>query len=119
VERNEQDAIIVHGTMCLLRRAAMDSVGGWSSDTICEDSDLGLSILARGWTAHYTRTRYGWGLLPNDFEGFRKQRHRWTFGGMQIVAKHIGNMVRGRVLTSEQRRTYLVGWLNWMGAETV
>jgi hypothetical protein len=28
-------------------------------------------------------------------------------------------MIRGRVLTSEQRRTYMVGWLNWMGAETV
>ncbi len=119
VERNEKDAIIVHGTMCLLRRAAMESAGGWSSDTICEDSDLGLAILERGWTAHYTRTRYGWGLLPNDFEGFRKQRHRWTFGGMQIVAKHAGSMLRGRILTSEQRRTYLVGWLNWMGAETV
>jgi exo-beta-1,3-glucanase (GH17 family)/cellulose synthase/poly-beta-1,6-N-acetylglucosamine synthase-like glycosyltransferase len=120
VERNEQDAIIVHGTMCLMRRAAMDDAGGWSSDTICEDSDLGLAILERGWTAHYTRTRYGWGLLPNDYDGFRKQRHRWTFGGMQIIAKHVGAMLRGGgVLTPEQRRVYLIGWLNWMGAETV
>lgn len=119
VERNEQNAIIIHGTMCLLRRAAMDDAGGWSSETICEDSDLGLAILERGWQAHYTRTRYGWGLLPNDYEGFRKQRHRWTFGGMQIVAKHVRTMLRGGELTPDQRRTYLIGWLNWMGAETV
>src|ERR1700691_872118 len=54
VQRNEVNAIIVHGTMCLIRRAALDSVGGWSSDTIVEDSDLGIAILARGWLAHYT-----------------------------------------------------------------
>ncbi len=44
VQRNELNAVIVHGTMCLIRRAAMDMAGGWSSDTICEDSDLGLAI---------------------------------------------------------------------------
>src|SRR5438309_6704110 len=31
VQRNEANAIIVHGTMCLIRRAAMDMAGGWSS----------------------------------------------------------------------------------------
>jgi exo-beta-1,3-glucanase (GH17 family)/cellulose synthase/poly-beta-1,6-N-acetylglucosamine synthase-like glycosyltransferase len=120
VERNEANAIIVHGTMCLLRRAALEDAGGWSSDTICEDSDLGLAVLERGWVAHYTRRRYGWGLLPDGYEAFRKQRHRWAFGGVQIMMKHIPSFFRGRTrLSSEQRRTYLVGWMNWMAAETV
>ena len=48
VQRNEANAIIVHGTMCLIRRAAMDMAGGWSSDTICEDTDLGLDDPAAG-----------------------------------------------------------------------
>ncbi len=64
VQRNESNAIIVHGTMCLIRRAALDAVGGWSSDTICEDTDLGLTLLEHGWHAHYTNRRYGHGLLP-------------------------------------------------------
>src|SRR5580704_5496691 len=68
VERNEFNAIIVHGTMCLLRRTAMAAAGGWSSDTICEDSDLGLSIMELGWRVHYTNRRYGWGLLPQDYQ---------------------------------------------------
>ena len=42
VQRNEANAIIVHGTMCLIRRAALVAAGGWSSDTIVEDTDLGL-----------------------------------------------------------------------------
>ena len=54
VQRNEFNAIIVHGTMCLIRRSAMDMAGGWSSDTICEDTDLGLTIQQQGWLTHYT-----------------------------------------------------------------
>src|SRR5215510_5586462 len=59
VQRNEANAIIVHGTMCLVRRSALDAAGGWSSDTICEDTDLGLAIIEQGWATLYTRRRYG------------------------------------------------------------
>ncbi|MGZ8417755.1 MAG: glycosyltransferase, partial [Methyloceanibacter sp.] len=49
VERNEVNAIVVHGTMCLIRLEALLAAGNWSSDTIVEDTDLGLSLLERGW----------------------------------------------------------------------
>src|SRR5712671_1686700 len=77
VQRNEFNSIIVHGTMCLIRRAAMDMAGGWAGDTICEDTDLGLAIIEQGWLTHYTNHRYGHGLLPDTYEAFKKQRHRW------------------------------------------
>ncbi|MBV8698835.1 MAG: glycosyltransferase, partial [Bradyrhizobium sp.] len=76
VQRNEENAIIVHGTMCLIRRAAMEMAGGWAGDTICEDTDLGLAIIEQGWLTHYTNHRYGKGLLPDTYEAFKKQRHR-------------------------------------------
>lgn len=120
VERNESNAIIVHGTMCLIRRAAMDAVGGWSSDTICEDSDLGLAIVEHGWLTHYTNRRYGHGLLPDTFEAFKKQRHRWAYGGFQIIKKHWRRFLPGGSrLTPEQRRDFALGWLNWLGAESL
>jgi len=120
VQRNEANAIIVHGTMCLIRRAAMDMAGGWSSDTICEDSDLGLAIQELGWTTHYTNTRYGAGLLPDTYEAFKKQRHRWAYGGLQIVKKHWRRFLPGSSrLTPDQKREYGLGWLNWLGAESL
>ena len=120
IQRNENNAIIVHGTMCLIRRAAIENVGGWSSDTIVEDTDLGLAMLERGWRALYTNRRYGWGLLPDTYEAYRKQRHRWAYGGAQIVKKHWRSFLPGtNVLTKEQRRDFAVGWLNWLGAESV
>lgn len=120
VERNEANAIIVHGTMCLIRREALVSAGGWSSDTIVEDTDLGLSLLERGWRAHYTQTRYGWGLLPCDFAAYKRQRHRWAYGGMQLIKKHWRAFLPGRSrLTPQQRSQYLFGWLTWLGAESL
>jgi exo-beta-1,3-glucanase (GH17 family)/cellulose synthase/poly-beta-1,6-N-acetylglucosamine synthase-like glycosyltransferase len=119
VERNEANAIIMHGTMCLIRRAALEEAGGWSSDTICEDTDLGLAILERGWRAHYTTTRYGWGLLPQDYAAFKAQRHRWATGGVQIIKKHWRSLLPGsHRLDVAQRREFALGWLGWVGAET-
>src|SRR5258707_2011734 len=120
VQRNEANAIIVHGTMCLIRRAAMDMVGGWAGDTICEDTDLGLAIIEHGWLTHYTNHRYGHGLLPDTYEAFKKQRHRWAYGGFQIVKKHWRRFLpRASRLTPDQRREFSLGWLNWLGAESL
>jgi exo-beta-1,3-glucanase (GH17 family)/cellulose synthase/poly-beta-1,6-N-acetylglucosamine synthase-like glycosyltransferase len=120
VQRNEANAIIVHGTMCLIRRAAMDMAGGWAGDTICEDTDLGLAIIEHGWTTHYTNHRYGHGLLPDTYEAFKKQRHRWAYGGFQIVKKHWRRFLPGASrLTPDQRREFALGWLNWLGAESL
>jgi cellulose synthase/poly-beta-1,6-N-acetylglucosamine synthase-like glycosyltransferase len=120
VQRNEVNAIIVHGTMCLIRRAAMDMAGGWAGDTICEDTDLGLAIQEHGWLTHYTNHRYGRGLLPDTYEAFKKQRHRWAYGGFQIVKKHWRRFLPGASrLTRDQKREFSLGWLNWLGAESL
>ena len=60
VQRNEVNAIVVHGTMCLIRRSALEAAGGWSSDTICEDTDLGLTMLELG----YARALHQQALRP-------------------------------------------------------
>jgi exo-beta-1,3-glucanase (GH17 family)/cellulose synthase/poly-beta-1,6-N-acetylglucosamine synthase-like glycosyltransferase len=120
IQRNEFNAVIMHGTMCLIRRAALEAVGGWSSDTIVEDTDLGLTILEHGWTAHYTNRRYGHGMLPDTFEAYKRQRHRWAFGGSQLVRKHWRKLLPwADGLTREQKREYGFGWLNWLGSDLI
>jgi cellulose synthase/poly-beta-1,6-N-acetylglucosamine synthase-like glycosyltransferase len=104
----------------LVRRAALEAAGGWSSDTICEDTDLGLTLLELGWQAHYTSRRYGHGLLPDSFEAYKKQRHRWAYGGFQILRKHWRRFLPGGSrLTRDQKREFALGWLNWLGAESL
>lgn len=115
VQRNEDDAIIQHGTMCMVRRSALDRVGGWGTDTIVEDTELGLRLFEAGYRALYTVRRYGRGLLPDTFKAFKTQRFRWAFGATQIIRKHWSHMApHARTLTPAQKFHFLTGWALWL-----
>ena len=114
VQRNEDNAIVAHGTMLLLRRTAFEAVGGWLTDTITEDTELGLRLLEAGWSSQYTNRRYGHGLLPDNYNAFKTQRHRWAYGATQIIRKHWREMLPGAPnLKREQKRQFVLGWSYW------
>lgn len=115
VDRNEENAIVVHGTMVLVRLSAMLEVGGWGTDTIVEDSELGLRLFEAGYTAHYTNRRYGFGLLPDTIEAFKTQRHRWAYGAIQILKKHWREFKPSSTsLTPRQKHKFITGWFFWL-----
>jgi cellulose synthase/poly-beta-1,6-N-acetylglucosamine synthase-like glycosyltransferase len=115
IDRNEENAIVVHGTMVLVRRSAMMEVGGWGTDTIVEDSELGLRLFEAGYVAHYTNRRYGYGLLPDTIEAFKTQRHRWAYGAIQILKKHWREFKPSAAsLTPSQKRKFVTGWFFWL-----
>jgi len=115
VQRNEDNAIIAHGTMLLVRRSAFEAVGGWTTDTITEDTELGLRLFRAGWQALYTTRRYGRGLLPDTYAAFQTQRERWAYGAVQIIRKHWRSMLpAGRELTTAQKFHFLTGWTLWL-----
>ena len=58
--------------------------------------------------------------LPRDYHAFKTQRHRWAAGGVQIVRKHWKRFLPGTsFLYHDQKQEYLLGWLSWLGAETI
>ncbi len=115
VQRNEDNAIVAHGTMLLIRRAAFDAVGGWTTDTITEDTELGLRLLRAGYEALYTNRRYGRGMLPDSFRAFRSQRDRWAYGAVQIMRKHWRAMLPGNPsLSAGQKFQFAAGWSFWL-----
>lgn len=118
--RNEYNAIIFCGTMGLIRKSALQEVGGWDEWCITEDAEASLRILKRGYKSLYVKHSYGHGLMPYTFEGLKKQRFRWCFGGIQILKKHWGALMPWAPkldpqnhLTASQRYFYLVGGLQW------
>lgn len=115
IERNEENAIVVHGTMVMVRLSAMIEVGGWGTDTIVEDSELGLRLFEAGYVAHYTNKRYGYGLLPDTFEAFKVQRHRWAYGAIQILKKHWREFKpSAKKLNERQKKKFITGWSFWL-----
>jgi glycosyltransferase involved in cell wall biosynthesis len=112
--RHPRNAIIQHGTMCLVRAQALRRLR-WSEDCLCEDTELGLRLLLEGWRAVYVQRVLGTGLLPQDFVAYARQRKRWAQGAMQILRKHVGALVGPSPLSLGQRYHFLAGWLPWLG----
>ena len=115
VERNEHNAIIQHGTMTIVCRAALAEVGGWSEWCITEDTELGLKLFEAGYEAAYIPQSLGSGLMPDSLEAFMTQRYRWVYGAMQILKRHAQSIFLGRTrLSWAQRYQFLCGWLPWI-----
>ena len=115
VERNEQNAIIQHGTMTIVRRDALEKVGGWSIWSITEDTELGLKLFEAGYSAAYIPQSLGKGLTPDTLGAFMTQRYRWVYGAMQIMKRHAGAIFLGsKKLRWGQRYHFLSGWLPWI-----
>ena len=118
--RNERNAIIFAGTMGLIRKSVLEEIGGWDEWCITEDAEASLRILKKGYQSLYINRSFGSGMMPINFEGLKKQRFRWCFGGIQILKKHWEALMPwahwvdpANKLTLAQRYYYLVGGLGW------
>lgn len=116
--RNERNGAIFGGTMGLIRRSGLESVGGWDEWCITEDAELSLRLLRVGGRGVHVDQTFGRGLMPLTFEALKRQRFRWCFGGIQILRMHWRSLLPGRRtadnrLTLAQRWAYLVGGLQW------
>jgi Glycosyl transferase family group 2 len=116
--RNEHDGAIFAGTMGLIRRSALEQLGGWDEWCITEDAELSLRLLRAGWSGLHIDESYGYGVMPLTFEALKSQRYRWCFGGIQLFRMHWRSLFSrssaGR-LSAAQRWAYLCGAIQWYG----
>jgi cellulose synthase (UDP-forming) len=88
----------------MLRRAALDDIGGFSRKTIIEDMETSLMLHRRGWKSAYHPKAVAFGLSPGSASAFHVQRQRWAQGSMQILKKLNPLFLPG--LTPAQRAHY-------------
>ncbi len=78
-----------------------------------------MRVLKAGWSGLYIPRTFGRGVVPPTFAGLNTQRHRWCFGGMQILRLHWRSLMPwdrspDNHLTIAQRRDYLMACLSWL-----
>ncbi|HET6399135.1 MAG TPA: glycosyltransferase family 2 protein [Candidatus Thermoplasmatota archaeon] len=110
--RNEQNSIIFCGTMGILRRKALEDVGGFAEDQVCEDADISVRLACKGWNSLYVDKTFGRGLMPAVFDAYRKQFHRWAFGNVRIFLARAPMVIRSR-MSLRRKIDYLVSNLHW------
>lgn len=87
---------VVPGAVGAWRRAALDAVGGYPTDTLAEDQDLTIAVQRAGWTVAYDTQAVAWTEAPESFRALSKQRFRWAYGTLQCLWKHRGIWREGK-----------------------
>jgi len=101
---------VVPGAIGAWRRDHLMRSGGFSADTLAEDQDMTLSVLASGFRVVYEPRAIAYTEAPPTVRIFLAQRFRWVYGAMQCFWKH-----RGEAFNVRQRGLGLYAAIPNMG----
>ena len=73
------------GSCAVLRRTALDQIGGIAVETVTEDAHTSLRMQMNGWNTAYINIPQAAGLATESLGGHVKQRIRWARGMIQIM----------------------------------
>jgi len=79
---------VVPGAGGAWRKRAIQEVGGFSDDTLAEDTDLTLAIRRLGYCVRYDDEAIAYTEVPEKTAALMQQRFRWLFGTLQSAWKH-------------------------------
>jgi cellulose synthase (UDP-forming) len=92
------------GSCAVLRRSALDDVGGIAHETVTEDAHTSLRMQMKGWSTAYINIPQAAGLATERLSAHVRQRIRWARGMVQILRTDNPLFTRG--LTFAQRLCY-------------
>ena len=92
------------GSCAVLRRSALEAIGGFQTQTVTEDAHTAMELHARGFLSVYLREPLAAGLATETYASHVKQRMRWARGMAQILRIDCPLLKRG--LTLPQRLNY-------------
>jgi len=99
----------VSGVVVAFRRAALQRIGFWHSDTATDDIDISWRLQLEHWDIRYEPNALCWILMPETYRGLWRQRLRWARGGAEAALRYGRSMCRWR-----KRRMWLVLAEYWL-----
>jgi cellulose synthase (UDP-forming) len=99
------------GSCAVLRRHALDQIGGFATGSVTEDLQTSIHLHRKGFASVYHAESLAFGIAPATVIPFLKQRLRWGQGAMQAL-RTVGIWF-GRGLTFPQRVNYLATVLTY------
>lgn len=99
------------GSCAVVRRSALDQIGGFATETITEDLHTSVRFHKAGLRSVYLSESLAYGIAPATVAPFLHQRIRWGQGAMQVLRKE--NIFFTRRLTIAQRLCYLASIMTY------
>lgn len=94
---------ILPGTNYIIKKEALDAVGGWDVKAITEDSELSVRLQMMGYHVQFVPTSVTWEQEPETLKVWIKQRTRWVRGNNYVLKKYARPALsfKNRHLTTE------------------
>ncbi len=99
------NAVYFCGSCAVLRRKALEEIGGIAQETVTEDAHTSIKLHAKGWNSVYLGIPQAAGIATDRYAYYISQRGRWTRGMIQIF--RLDNPLFKKGLTIPQRLAYL------------
>jgi cellulose synthase (UDP-forming) len=116
--KNKWNSAFFVGTSALLRRSALDSIGGFATETATEDIHTAARLHARGWKSVFVSEVLAYGLEAENYKEFFKQRRRWAAGSLGLLMRSPDSPLVARRYSLGQRLNYLYSTLaHFQGAQ--
>ncbi len=100
------------GSCAVLRRKALEEIGGMAVETVTEDAHTSLRLHRHGYTSAYIRIPQAAGLATESLSAHIRQRVRWARGMVQIF--RLDNPLLGKGLSVAQRLCYANAMLHFL-----
>jgi cellulose synthase/poly-beta-1,6-N-acetylglucosamine synthase-like glycosyltransferase len=87
--------LFVHlkGSCQFIRRATLESIGGWSEEHLSEDTEMSARLTEKGYRIKYASDVRSWQETPESLSQMFGQRVRWFRGSME-VALNYGRLIK-------------------------
>lgn len=100
------NATMFCGSSAVMRRKALEEVGGIAVETVTEDAHTSLKLNRKGWSSAFIDLPLASGLSTETLAAHIGQRIRWARGMIQIF--RLDNPFLGKGLSLPQRLCFLM-----------
>ncbi|KAE8707926.1 putative xyloglucan glycosyltransferase 12 [Hibiscus syriacus] len=91
-----------NGTAGVWRIKALKDSGGWLERTTVEDMDIAVRAHLQGWKFIFLNDVECQCELPESYEAYRKQQHRWHSGPMQLFRLCLPDIIHAKCVEEIQ-----------------
>ncbi|XP_030947312.1 probable xyloglucan glycosyltransferase 5 [Quercus lobata] len=100
-----------NGTAGVWRIKALEESGGWLERTTVEDMDIAVRAHLNGWKFIFLNDVKVLCEVPESYEAYRKQQHRWHSGPMQLFRLCLPAIITSKISVCKKANMILLFFL--------
>ncbi len=117
--KDHRGVVLFNGTTGCFRKSALNEIGGFSEETLIEDIDTSMLILARGYQGKFVNHIGSYGLVPETSKAQISQLWRWTHGACNILRIRFLTLMKSSQISWSKRLELLLNAMAFFSGTSI